>query len=94
MNVVAKEIRCPKSDEHIHKKILLIIEEENLVIHCGEHGWLKIELKKGDETINFKNVRAKISSYAKGTHFKLSPIPGVAVGAFKSRRKCYGNNKV
>lgn len=90
-DIPAKEIRCPKSDDHIHKKILLIVGDDFLSIFCNEHGWIKIELKNGKETINFKNVRAKISSYKKNTHFDLSSIPGIAIGKFESKRKRHGS---
>jgi hypothetical protein len=85
MELEAREIRCPKTDDHIHKKILLVVNDDYLSVYCREHGWIKIELKKGDENINFENVRAKITPIGK-VRFNLSPIPGVAIGNFKSKR--------
>lgn len=82
-DVIAKEIRCPKESEHLHKKILLIVSDDYLSVYCRKHGWLKIELKSNGEKISFENVSAKISSHERDTKFILSPIPAVGIGPFK-----------
>jgi hypothetical protein len=87
MDIVAKEITCPRKENHAHKKILLVVGKDHISIHCREHGWLKIELKSNGEPINFENPSAKISSHGKGTNFILSPIPSISVGKFPLKRK-------
>jgi len=86
MDIEAREIRCPKSNEHIHKKILVILGQDYISVYCREHGWMKIELRRAGQNIHFDNVSAKISAHGKGANFILSPIPGVAVGKIESKR--------
>ena len=89
MDIEAREIRCPKSEDHQHKKILLVVGDDYFSVYCREHGWIKIEFSKLGEKMNFENVSAKISSLGPGTNFVLSPIPGLAIGNFKSKRRKY-----
>lgn len=86
----AKEITCPKPENHIHKKILLVVSDDFLSVFCREHGWLKIELKSNGEKISFENPSAVISSHGKKVNFDLSPIPSVALGKFPLKRKYHG----
>ena len=86
-DVVARQILCPKQEDHIHKKILFVLGDDYIGVHCGEHRWLKEEFFNGSEKIDYKDVRVKISSFKPNTNFILSPVPGVAIGEFKSKRK-------
>lgn len=86
MDITAREIRCPKQDEHIHKKILMIVGNDYVSVYCREHGWMKIELRISGQPINFEGVTAKISSHGKNVNFILSPIPGIAIGKIESKR--------
>ena len=88
-DITAKEIRCPKTSDHTHKKILLVLGDDYLSVYCREHGWMKIELKKDGKNINFEGVTSKITSHGKNTNFVLSSIPGIAIGKFQSKRKKY-----
>ena len=90
--IKARVIHCPKKTEHIHPKILLVVNDDYLSVYCGEHGWIKIELKRGDKVIDFSNVSAKLNCFGKNVTFDLSPIPALAIGNFKSKRKCYGEH--
>jgi hypothetical protein len=88
----AKEIRCPKIDHHIHKKILLIVGCDYLSVFCKEHGWIKITLKQAGVPIDFKHVSAELSVH-EDQHFNLEPIPTVGLGEFKTKRKKNANHK-
>jgi len=88
-DIDAKVVNCPETDDHTHKKILLVVNDEFLSVYCREHGWLKIELKRGGDAINFKDVSAKVTPFGTDTHLNLSDIPTIGVGEFKTQRKKY-----
>jgi len=79
-------IHCPKKEKHPKNKILLLLGEEDLIVHCPIHGWLKIELMRAGTPINFKNVSAKITEIHKKTDFNLEYIPIVTLGSIQEKR--------
>ena len=81
-----KVIHCPKTSDHPHKKILLLLGHNEINIYCKEHKWLKVQLLSGDKPIIFDKVVAKVTEIEEGTNFNLDPIPVLAVGDFKNRR--------
>jgi len=86
-NLNRRAIYCPKSSDHPHKKILLLLGNKEIDIFCGEHRWLRIELFRGKKPIYFNNVRSKVTEIDIDTNFNLEPVPGIAIGDFISRRK-------
>ena len=86
-NLRRRVIHCPKSADHPHKKILLLLGNREIDIFCNEHKWLRVELFIGEKPIYFDNVRAKVTELDKNTNFDLDPIPAVAIGDFISKRK-------
>lgn len=94
MDIVAKEITCPKTEDHIHRvkgtvfsRKLLVVADDHISVYCREHGWLKIQLKSNGQNISFENPSAVISAHGPNTNFKLSPIPVVGLGKFALKRK-------
>ena len=87
-----KAIYCPKSEEHAHPKILLLLSGNRLTVHCHEHQWIDIQLKVGGEMIDFDDVSVEITDVKKGTNFELEELPTIASGDFftKKNRK-YSN---
>lgn len=78
-------IHCPKHEDHPHKKILLLLNQDSITVYCKQHGWLDIKLTKNGETLNFDGVVAKVSNVKPGTNFNIDSIPVVAIGLFKSK---------
>ncbi len=79
-------IYCPKTPEHPHKKILLLLGQEEIDVHCDSHKWLKIELFQDGEPINFEKVTAKVTAMEENTYFDLDPVPTIGIGKFKNYR--------
>jgi hypothetical protein len=82
-----KVIHCPKTSDHPHKKILLLLGHNEINVYCKEHKWLKIQLMSAGEPIVFDNIAAKVTEIKDNTNFELESVPVVAVGEFKSKRK-------
>ena len=89
-NYEKREIKCPNKIDHKHKKLLLLIGDSDISVFCKDHGWIKIELHKGGSRLNFEGVSAKITSYGKKPSFDLNPMPAIALGKFKHRKKANG----
>jgi hypothetical protein len=77
----AKAIYCPNEKEHPRKKILLLLQKENLMVHCKDHGWIKIKMSKFGKPINFDGVAVELEAVV-NNGFDLSPVPLIAVGTF------------
>ena len=86
----AKAIYCPKTEEHPRKKILLLLHENKLCVHCKDHGWISIELSKFGKLMDFDGTAVRVSSMERSTHFDLEAVPLVAIGEFDSIRKKNG----
>jgi len=86
-NLSAKAIYCPKSEQHPRKKILLLLRQGKVLIHCKDHGWISVELSKFGEKIDFEGMAVRVEAMEKNTHFDLEPVPLVAIGEFESVRK-------
>lgn len=83
-----KVIHCPIVEDHPRKRILLVLGDNELNIYCKEHHWLRIILKQNGRTMNFKGVTAVIKDFDKPVdNFNLEPIPVIAEGVFKNKRK-------
>ncbi len=83
-----QEIKCPKTKDHPHKKLLLLLGKTDISVFCKDHGWMKIELHRAGEKLNFENVSAKITPYdRKALNFICTPTPVVAIGKFLHRKK-------
>lgn len=80
-------IYCPKREQHARPKILILLGKSNLTINCHEHGWIDIELFRGDEIIDFSDVSVRITDVPKSTHFNLEEIPSLANGVFETKKK-------
>jgi hypothetical protein len=88
-----KGIYCPKSEEHAHPKILILLSDDKLTVHCHEHQWIDIQFVKGGEIMKFNDVSVKLSDVKKNTQFELEEIPTLAIGPFKTKKKrIYANN--
>lgn len=82
-----KAIHCPVGSDHPKRKILLVFGETEIIVYCKDHKWLKIELTKNQEKINFEGISAQITEVPFPTHFNLEPIPTIAIGDFANKRK-------
>jgi len=85
-----RAIHCPISKDHPKRKILLVFGDEEIIVYCKEHKWLKIELTKDQKKMNFKGISAQITEIPFPTHFNFEPIPAIAIGDFDNHRnhKC------
>ena len=79
-------IHCPKKDKHPKNKILLLLGEDHLLVHCPVHGFLKIQLRRAGVPLDFRNVSAEITEVHKKTDFELKPVPTITVGDIQEKR--------
>ena len=86
-SVKRKVIYCPKTEDHVRPKILLLVSDDKLTIHCHDHEFIDVQLIKGGELMDFSNVSVKLTDVRKGTHFELEEIPTLSVGEFKTKKK-------
>lgn len=88
MELSRKVINCPIKEDHPKKRILLLLGNEELNVYCKEHGWLRITLMKNGKPLDFDGVSAVINDFENpNVHFDLEPIPVIAEGNFKNKRK-------
>ncbi len=81
----AKSIYCPNTEQHPRKKILLLLHEDSLFVHCKDHGWIQLELALFGKPINFEGASVKVSQVS-NVHFDLEPLPIMAVGYFVHKK--------
>jgi len=87
----ARAIYCPKTENHPNGKLLLLLHEEGILVHCPDHGWIGVELFSNGKKIDVENSAVKLFSTNPKLHFNLEPQPVVAVGEFRSKRKKYAS---
>lgn len=85
MDHPALAIYCPNQEDHPNKKILMLLNEDEIFIHCPKHGWVKIQLFQGQKKLNFNNVAVKVSDMEPNVNFVLTPSPIMAVGEFRRK---------
>ena len=85
-NFVARSIYCPKTEHHPRKKILLLLQDDRLFIHCPEHGWIQLEIIKHGISIDLRDVAIRATAMSKNTHFDIEQEPVLAIGDFELKK--------
>lgn len=86
-NLARHVIKCPKTPDHPHDKILLLLGKDSLAVHCHEHGFIEIKLSKGGKIIDFQGVTAELTPLPSNVNFELEPIPAIAIGKFVCKKE-------
>lgn len=82
-----KSIQCPQKKDHKRDKHLLFVKGDDVYVNCNQHCWIKIIFKKAGKRINFDNIAVTLEQMGEGFHFKHTPVPVVALGAFHVKHK-------
>lgn len=82
-----KVIYCPNKNDHPKKKILLILSEDVIGVHCPDHGWIEMEFYSNGQKIDFSNLSIKLLEVPKNTNYILDEVPAIAIGSFERKKK-------
>lgn len=85
MSAPFKSIRCPKEEDHAKPKLLLFSDSEGLYVNCHAHAWIRVEIYKNGQRLDFSDISVICRSMGPEFHFNHDPIPVVASGKFKCK---------